>query len=80
MCLYLSQQSFRVNDLNKKPNKSRSNDVGSTLLMEADGLMLAAEMARGEYPLWVVRMVSSLIRQYERWTPNSSFEDIIYSY
>ena len=64
----------------KNPTRAEVNDVASTLLMGADGLVLAAETAIGKYPLGAVRMVNSVIRQHERWTPNSSFEDIIYNY
>ena len=62
----------------KNPTRAEVNDVVSTLLMGADGLVLAAETAIGNYPLEVVRMINSLIKQFGRWTPNSSFEDIIF--
>ena len=62
----------------KSPTRAEVNDVISTLLMGADGLVLAAETAIGKYPLEAVKMVNSLIKQYDRWTPNSSFEDIIF--
>jgi pyruvate kinase len=61
----------------KNPTRAEVNDVVSTLLMGADGLVLAAETAIGKYPLGVVKMLNSLIKQYNRWTPNSSFEDIL---
>ena len=62
----------------KSPTRAEVNDVISTLLMGADGLVLAAETAIGRYPLEVVRMVNSLIKQHRRWTPNSSFDDILF--
>ena len=62
----------------KSPTRAEVNDVISTLLMGADGLVLAAETAIGKYPLEVVRMINSLIKEYGRWTPTSSFEDIIF--
>ena len=61
----------------KNPTRAEVNDVVSTLLMGADGLVLAAETAIGQYPLGVIKMVNALVRQYNRWTPNSSFEDIL---
>ena len=45
--------------------------------MGADGLVLAAETAIGNYPVEVVNMVNLLIKQYERWTPESTFSDIL---
>ena len=62
----------------RSPTRAEVNDVVSTLLMGADGLVLAAETAIGKHPLEAVRMIMSLIKQYNRWTPNSSFEDIIF--
>jgi pyruvate kinase len=62
----------------KNPTRAEVNDVASTLLMGADGLVLAAETAIGKYPLGAVKMINSLIRQHNRWTPNSSFEDILF--
>ena len=59
------------------PTRAEVNDVISTLLMGADGLVLASETAIGEYPLAVVEMVMKLIRQFNRWTPNSNIEDIL---
>lgn len=61
----------------KNPTRAEVNDVVSTLLMGADGLVLAAETAIGKYPLGAVKMINSLIKQYNRWTPNSSFGDIL---
>ena len=60
------------------PTRAEANDVASTLLMGASGLVLAAETAIGEYPTEAVEMINSIIRQYNRWTPESSFKDIIF--
>jgi len=59
------------------PTRAEVNDVASTLLMGANGLVLAAETALGEFPVESVKMINSLICQYNRWTPESSFTDII---
>jgi pyruvate kinase len=59
------------------PTRAEVNDVASTLLMGADGLVLAAETAIGNYPIDSVKMINSIIRQYNRWTPESSCKDII---
>jgi pyruvate kinase len=39
--------------------------------------VLAAETAIGEYPVEAVDMVNSIIKQYGRWTPESSLRDFI---
>ena len=59
------------------PTRAEVNDVASTLLMGASGLVLAAETAIGNYPVESVNMVNSLIKQYNRWTPESTFSDIL---
>ena len=60
------------------PTRAEVNDVVSTLLMGADGLVLAAETAIGKYPIEAVKMIQSLIKQLDRWTPESSSKDIIF--
>ena len=45
------------------PTRAEVNDVASTLLMGASGLVLAAETAIGAYPVESVNMVNSLIKQ-----------------
>lgn len=71
----LLESMIKVNS----PTRAEVNDVASTLLMGADGLVLAAETAIGSYPVESVKMIQSLIQQYNRWTPESSFRDIIES-
>jgi len=60
-----------------EPNRAEVNDIISTLQMGADGLVLAAETAVGEYPIESVKMIRRLIQQYNRWTPNSRIENIL---
>jgi pyruvate kinase len=60
------------------PTRAEVNDVASTLLMGADGLVLAAETAIGQYPIEAVKMINSLVKQFSRWTPESSVKDIIF--
>jgi len=62
----------------KSPTRAEVNDIASTLLMGASGLVLAAETAIGKYPVESVKMAMSLINQYEKWTPETSSYDIIY--
>jgi len=59
------------------PTRAEVNDIASTLLMGADGLVLAAETAIGKYPVQTIEMVNAVIRQFNRWTPESSAIDII---
>jgi pyruvate kinase len=60
------------------PTRAEANDVASTLLMGASGLVLAAETAIGEYPIDSVEMIKLIIKQYNRWTTESSFKEIIF--
>ena len=60
------------------PTRAEANDVASTLLMGASGLVLAAETAIGDYPIGAVEMINLIIKQYNRWTTESSFNDIIF--
>jgi len=59
------------------PTSAESNDVASTLLMGVSGLVLAAETAIGHYPVESVKMIASIIRQFEYWSPDTSFNDLI---
>jgi len=59
------------------PTRAEANDVASTLLMGANGLVLAAETAIGKNPIGSVKMINLIIEQYNRWTPESSAQNII---
>jgi len=61
------------------PTRAEANDVASTLLMGASGLVLAAETAIGQYPVESVEMITAIIKQFEQWTPDTSFQDLIKS-
>jgi pyruvate kinase len=60
-----------------QPNRAEVNDVVSTLEMGAIGLVLAAETAIGNHPVESVETIRRLIKHYERWTPNTSFEELL---
>ena len=62
-----------------EPTRAEVNDVVSTLLMGANGLVLAAETAVGKYPLEAVKMINKLIAQFEKWTPNTSTQELLAS-
>jgi pyruvate kinase len=61
------------------PTRAEANDVASTLLMGASGLVLAAETAIGQYPVESVEMITAIIQQFEGWSPDTSFQDLISS-
>jgi len=61
------------------PTSAEANDVASTLLMGASGLVLAAETAIGQYPVELVEMIAAIIKQFEQWSPETSFQDLISS-
>ena len=61
----------------KSPTRAEVNDVVSTVLMGADGLVLAAETAIGGYPAESVAMVRGLIEESERWTENTTIDEIL---
>jgi pyruvate kinase len=60
-----------------EPTRAEINDVISTLLMGGDGLVLAAETAIGGYPSEAVQMIRKLIKQLEKWTPNTSIAELL---
>ena len=59
------------------PSRAELNDVVSTSLMGADGLVLAAETAIGNYPVGAVKMTRTLIEECEKWTKNMSISEIL---
>ena len=61
----------------KAPTRAEVNDVVSTLLMGADGLVLAAETAIGDFPVEAVTMIRNLINESEAWTPDTSLLEIL---
>ena len=50
------------------PSRAEINDVVSTILMGADGLVLAAETAIGKHPLEAVKMMRLLIKEAESFS------------
>lgn len=61
------------------PTRAEVNDVVSTLLMGADGLVLAAETAIGNHPDEAVKMIRLLIDEVGNWNPDASLEDLLRS-
>jgi pyruvate kinase len=61
----------------RKPLRSEVNDIMSTLLSGADGLVLAAETAIGGYPIECVAMVRRMIRYFEIAQSGYSLEKLL---
>lgn len=62
---------------NGAPTRAEANDIVASLLMGANGLVLAAESAVGKYPERCVEMVRTLMRLCNKWTANSTIDDIL---
>jgi pyruvate kinase len=63
----------------KVPSRAEVNDIVSTLITGANGLVLAAETAIGKYPVECAEMIKSLVDEYEKWTPNTSINELMLS-
>jgi pyruvate kinase len=61
----------------RAPTRAEVNDVMNTLLDGADGLVLAAETAVGQYPVEAARMITSLLREYEGSMDGYRIDDLL---
>jgi pyruvate kinase len=61
----------------KFPTRAEVNDIVSTQIMGANGLVLAAETAIGQNPVECVEMIRKVSKQCERWTPNTSINELL---
>ena len=59
------------------PSRAEVNDVVSTLMMGADGLVLAAETAIGKYPVQAVKMIRLLIDEAATWDPETPLDVLL---
>lgn len=75
--VYVATNLLESMVLRKSPTRAEVNDVVSTLLMGANGLVLAAETAIGGYPAESVAMVRDLIDESEKWTENTTIGEIL---
>lgn len=62
---------------NRTPTRAEVNDVVSTILMGADGLVLAAETAVGKYPVATVEVIKKNIAMCKKWSPNTNILEIL---
>ncbi len=76
--VYVATNLLESMIVNLHPTKAETNDVVSTLLMGADGLVLAAETAIGNFPLESIRNIRNLINQYLAWTPNTTIDELLH--
>jgi len=75
--VYVATNLLETMVVQRAPSRAELNDVVSTLLMGADGLVLAAETAIGKYPVGAVYMIRTLIEECEKWTENTSLSEIL---
>lgn len=61
----------------KKPLRSEVNDIMNTLLDGADGLVLAAETAIGDFPVECANMIKRMIKYYQIAAKGYSFQEIL---
>ena len=54
----------------RSPTRAESNDIFSTLEKGADGLVLAAETAKGKYPIECVKFIRKCIKTYKHFKKN----------
>lgn len=56
------------------PTRAEVNDIFNTLVDGADGLVLAAETAVGDYPVQCAMMVNKIIRQFQHFSDGIKFD------
>ena len=64
--LYVATNLLESMIFNIRPTRGEINDVISTLEMGANGLVLAAETAIGNFPVQSVQMIRKLINEWNR--------------
>lgn len=75
--VYVATNLLETMVTSRQPSRAEVNDVVSTLDMGAEGLVLAAETAIGQHPVDCVHLARRLIRQFERWTPNTTLDELL---
>ena len=62
--------------LNSKPTRAEVNDIRSTLIGGASGLVLAAETAIGNYPVECVRILSRIMEETQNYSDNDNLDKL----
>lgn len=75
--VYVATNLLESMIISAQPTRAEVNDVISTLMDGANGLVLAAETAVGKFPVKSVEMIRRLMDQLERWTPNTSIQELM---
>lgn len=75
--IYVATNLLESMILNGAPTRAETNDIVSSILMGANGLVLAAESAVGRHPAQCVATVRTLMRFCAKWTANSTIDDIL---
>lgn len=75
--VYVATNLLESMILMRQPTRAEVNDVISTVMMGADGLVLAAETAIGKFPIETLVMVNKLLEEFQKWTPNTNISEIV---
>lgn len=75
--VYVATNLLETMISNRAPTRAEVNDVVSTLIMGANGLVLAAETAIGNHPLEAVSMIRLLIDEVGDWNPDATLDDLL---
>ena len=75
--VYVATNLLEAMTTNKSPTRAEVNDVVSTLMMGANGLVLAAETAIGNYPTEAVKMTRLLIDEVAEWNPSMTIKALL---
>lgn len=75
--VYVATNLLESMTTSQVPTRAEVNDVVSTILMGADGLVLAAETAIGEYPVHAVEIIRNIISLCGKWTVNTNISEVL---
>jgi pyruvate kinase len=75
--IYIATNLLESMVTRRRPTRAEVNDVMSTLLDGADGLVLAAETAIGRYPVEAARMIAKLLKEYEGSIEGYHIDDLL---
>jgi len=76
--VYVATNLLETMTKDDQPTRAEINDITSTLLSGADGLVLAAETAIGKNPAESVKMIQSIISEVKRYNSDKNYFNSIY--